>query len=633
MHQNAQEELINSRFFLDSVFESSPLSMWISDENGTLLRMNDACRQTLDITDAEVVGKYNLFNDPILKEQGYLPMIKDVFEKKSIAHFITTYDTGEGKELTLPKTRMLVLDVHISPIVDQQGKVTHAIIQHIDITEKRKNHNALKFREEKFINLIKNLNIAVLFHGPETEVLDVNSKALELFGVTEEQLLGKTSFDQEGNVIHEDGTPFPGSTHPVPVAIATQKPVKDVIMGVYRPKTKDRIWLSVSAEPELTKNGTVRQVICTYKDITESIHLKETLIQSKRFSQSLVDMLSSKISIIDETGLILAVNSEWRRSAEMDSKSCVTVCEGVNYLEICDATFGSDAIYAKAMAAGIRSVIQGGQPSFSLEYPCHSPSEKRWFNAIVTRLDNYIPTRVVIEHKNVTELKEVLRLNTELRQLSNHLQNVSEEGRSLIANEIHNDFAQNLIALTMNAAYLKSKTKDHDEIYQEKLEEQIEIAGGLINTSRTLFNLLHPMILDELGLDAAVRSYAKTKLKQSGIQFSIRSNIAEDKLSKELNLELYRIFEECVTNVLLHSKATKISVAITKNDQTVAMTIEDNGDGFDESKVDTTLHHGLLEIRERVYAMKGEFTINSIIGEGVLLKVKVPFQQTNYTFP
>ena len=61
-----------------------------------------------------------------------------------------------------------------------------------------------------------------------------------MLGLTEDQLLGKTSFDPYWNVIHSDGSPFPGHEHPVPMAIATQKPVRDVVMGVYRPKTHDR---------------------------------------------------------------------------------------------------------------------------------------------------------------------------------------------------------------------------------------------------------------------------------------------------------------------------------------------------------------------------------------------------------
>ena len=70
------------------------------------------------------------------------------------------------------------------------------------------------------------------------------------------------------NVIHEDGAPFPGPTHPVPEAIEKLRPVRDVIMGVYRPTIGDRVWLKVDAEPQFNDDGSLKQVLCSFIDIT-----------------------------------------------------------------------------------------------------------------------------------------------------------------------------------------------------------------------------------------------------------------------------------------------------------------------------------------------------------------------------
>ena len=122
--------------------------------------------------------------------------------------------------------------------------------------------------EEKFRNLVWDMQVGVLIQGPQAEILMANPMALELLGVSTNQLLGKTSFDPDWNVIHEDGSPFSGETHPVPQAIAMRLPVHAVVMGVYRPDTKDRVWLLVDAEPQLKNDGTVRQVVCTFVDIS-----------------------------------------------------------------------------------------------------------------------------------------------------------------------------------------------------------------------------------------------------------------------------------------------------------------------------------------------------------------------------
>ncbi len=150
-----------------------------------------------------------------------------------------------------------------------------------NITERKKIEENIKFNEDRYHSLISKLLFGVLVQGPNAEILISNSKALELLGLTEDQLLGKSSFDKDWNVIHEDGTPYLGPTHPVPVCIATRKPVRDAVMGVFRPLTHDRVWLLVNADPVLNKDGSVKEVICTFKDITEQENLKLELKESE----------------------------------------------------------------------------------------------------------------------------------------------------------------------------------------------------------------------------------------------------------------------------------------------------------------------------------------------------------------
>jgi len=139
-----------------------------------------------------------------------------------------------------------------------------------------KREKEIKESEEKFRQLIWDMQVGVLLQGPQAEIIMSNPRALDLLGLTENQLLGKSSFDPDWNVIHEDGTPFPGAEHPVPQAIATLQPVRNIVMGVYRPLTMDRAWLLVDAIPQLNTDGTIRQVVCTFIDITERKQLEDT---------------------------------------------------------------------------------------------------------------------------------------------------------------------------------------------------------------------------------------------------------------------------------------------------------------------------------------------------------------------
>ena len=123
--------------------------------------------------------------------------------------------------------------------------------------------------EERIRKLINSLGVGVLLQGPGTEILFSNIAASKILGLTEDELYGRTSLHPEWNVVHENGSSFHPSTHPVSIAIKTKKPVLNVIMGVERPVTKDRVWLLVNAEPFLNNKGEVKEVICSFSDISE----------------------------------------------------------------------------------------------------------------------------------------------------------------------------------------------------------------------------------------------------------------------------------------------------------------------------------------------------------------------------
>lgn len=80
--------------------------------------------------------------------------------------------------------------------------------------------------------------------------------------------------DPAWNVIHEDGSPYPGETHPAAITLTTGKPVLNAIMGVFRPITNDRVWISVNSEPRFNYDGTLKDVTATFKDVTEIVRAK-----------------------------------------------------------------------------------------------------------------------------------------------------------------------------------------------------------------------------------------------------------------------------------------------------------------------------------------------------------------------
>jgi PAS domain S-box-containing protein len=127
---------------------------------------------------------------------------------------------------------------------------------------------------------------------------------------------------------------------------------------------------------------------------------------AERFAYAALDALSEHVAVLDARGAILAVNRAWRDFAAANSPAPAGLCEGANYFVACAGATGEGAEYADGFAAGLRAVVEGESEEFTLEYPCHSPTQKRWFIARAKRFESEGEARAVVTHANVTARKE-----------------------------------------------------------------------------------------------------------------------------------------------------------------------------------------------------------------------------------
>src|SRR5215207_7960447 len=145
---------------------------------------------------------------------------------------------------------------------------------------------------------------------------------------------------------------------------------------------------------------------------SDNRYTERTLRESESFARSVLDSLSANIAVVDESGTIVFVNRAWREFARAN-EAVGNVAENINYLQVCESAVELGSEDAASFAEGIRSVLSGRREEFALEYPCHSPTEQRWFVGRVTRFPSGSPARAVVAHENVTERKkaeEALRL-------------------------------------------------------------------------------------------------------------------------------------------------------------------------------------------------------------------------------
>jgi signal transduction histidine kinase len=204
--------------------------------------------------------------------------------------------------------------------------------------------------------------------------------------------------------------------------------------------------------------------------------------------QSVIDAMPAHLAVLNERGEILLVNKRWTDFATENGGDPSLIGPGVNYLKICDAAADGDADEAGAVAEGIRSVVGGERDSFYIQYPCHSPTEKRWFQVRVSRCPGEGPARVVVTHESITEARlteqEIRKHQAELAHLL-RVSTVSEMAAGL-AHELNQPLASiaNFASgcrrrLETGALDAKVMTQALDEI-----AEQAHRAGEIIRRVR-----------------------------------------------------------------------------------------------------------------------------------------------------
>jgi PAS domain S-box-containing protein len=263
-----------------------------------------------------------------------------------------------------------------------------------------------------------------------------------------------------------------------------------------------------------------------------------------------------------------------------------------------------------------------------------STKERKTFTQGEIKLVQTMANQIAVAIENARLLQVVKKHTQDLRELSSQLMKVQENERKRIAQELHDEVGQMLQSMKMNLDRIKrnlSAKPRRLEGVEDWLLDTEKLLADTIDDIRTLTFDLRPSMLDDFGLIPTLRWYVENHSRRSNIQVSLKTKDKRYRFPPDIEVTLYRIIQEALTNVSKHAKATEASVSVSQKNSTVILSVRDNGIGFDTSKVLSVPRGiGLLNIKERINLLGGSFEIISRPRKGTILNINIPFSEVKH---
>ncbi|MFA4851380.1 MAG: PAS domain-containing sensor histidine kinase [Bacteroidales bacterium] len=470
---------------------------------------------------------------------------------------------------------------------------------------------SVKDAEEKYRSLFNNAYDAIYLIEHQTQkILDCNIKASEMIGYNLEELQGMTFFDlflnNEKNILRTKLKEIDD--------MGSLQYVSDI-----HHKKKDGSLVAIEMNASIVEIKGKKFILSVVRDITERKRNEEEI----RLFYQATDSSVEAICFYNLDKKIIYINNSFEKMFGFTKEELVGKKIGMIYPEITNNKL-QKAIQNTFDGGWVGELI-GKRKDDSL-FPMSVSSSRILDNNgnIIARMNS---------HRDITETKraekKMITYTEQLRSLSDHLETVREEERLKLAREIHDGFGSSLTGLKMDLMVLKknilnnNNTKVNSEVF-DNIQSMSDLIDSTIGLVRKLSTELRPGILDELGLVEAIRWYIKEFEKRTDIKSRFTVFPKNIKTDTKLATTLFRIFQEILTNIMRHSKATEVTVFLRKQKNLISLLIHDNGIGIKKEEVTSKNSLGILGMQERAMIFGGKLEIEGIEGKGTIIKVEIP---------
>jgi len=218
---------------------------------------------------------------------------------------------------------------------------------------------------------------------------------------------------------------------------------------------------------------------------------------------------------------------------------------------------------------------------------------------------------------------EVTRRTQELASLVEFLQMTVEREKAALARELHDELGGILTPAKMDLAWLQGRLGEHPE-FGERMRRIAALIDQGIDLKRRLIEDLRPSLLDHLGLVSALRWFVEESCKSASLEAHVHVSDALGRLPPDLEITLFRLVQEGVSNIVRHAHAKRIDLTLERTARGLRVTLSDDGVGIADLEAARRLSHGLASMRQRMRSMQGTFELKSLAGEGTRIEVFVP---------
>ncbi len=460
-----------------------------------------------------------------------------------------------------------------------------------DLVERGRIEEALRESESKFRILFEFSNDCILILDLNGRIIDINHTGHERLGYTKEEMLGKyvSQFDP------------PEFAPKVPERIAELQAHGYALFESAHVR-KDGSKMPVEINTKIVQLNGQACILSNIRDITRRKEMDNALRISESRYRRLFETTKDGILLLNfSSGEIEGANPYL---AEMLGYTC----DELVGRKLKDLGFGKNSPINED---SFLSLLQGGY------IQCDE--------AVETRHGKQLDIEFV---SNIYECidKQYIQCNfRDITDRTRRLNSIQEEERRRLARELHDRTSPNLAALKINLEHL---AKLLPALSDEQLNFLIEDIGVLLNdtnvTIRDISADLRPHLLDLAGLWPTMQEYAHYFKQRTGISVEIRNNTMAVEFLPDVETNLFRIFQEAITNSAKHSGATRISILVGEQDDVIEFSICDNGKGFDPGSLDTMKGHGLSSMRDRADFIGGTFKIDRNADEGACIHLSIP---------